>query len=288
MAHGIEKGSKAWELTKDCAEVAIQGNVPREAIIGIIDALQLGIPQREGTKQSIADFKESASNNARWKLRDEVTKACNNRHDAANAPSITTEAAAPTLAFDAASFNTAHCQRGDIEQRCTKRLGTGCSCRKCDPHAPLTSISCGGAPCRVAEALLASLPTEWLKSLSNRPTRLQLGEWVEVKRNGSTLCVGKVTKEQLFATGAYELQKYELSACNILTATNATHKHDPHSTDVTRRCHCYESKSATQYIGPIDSDRGDSTRYTIAGDTHSAHRTRRNSATQRHKRFTRC
>ena len=82
IAHGIDRKSKAWQLTSDCAEVAIQGQVPAEAIIGTLDALQVGIQHRQTEKQTVAEFKATTSHAARWRLRDWATTVCTRRHAA--------------------------------------------------------------------------------------------------------------------------------------------------------------------------------------------------------------
>ena len=68
-AHGIKRGSAAWRLTSDCAEVAIAGTVPAEAIIGMIDTTMLGVAHRSTVKQTIAEFKDTVPSDARWRLR---------------------------------------------------------------------------------------------------------------------------------------------------------------------------------------------------------------------------
>ena len=56
-------------LTSDCAEVAIAGTVPAEAIIGMIDTTMLGVAHRSTVKQTISEFKDTVPNDARWRLR---------------------------------------------------------------------------------------------------------------------------------------------------------------------------------------------------------------------------
>ena len=49
----------ASRLTSDCAEIAISGKVPAEAIIGSLDATTVGIHHRKTDKQTIADIPEA-------------------------------------------------------------------------------------------------------------------------------------------------------------------------------------------------------------------------------------
>ena len=86
LAHGIRKGTTEWRFCSDTAEVAIAGDIPREAIIGTLDALQLRIPHRQTATQTIAEFKATTSAAARWKLRDWAMHTCTQRHAAQGAP----------------------------------------------------------------------------------------------------------------------------------------------------------------------------------------------------------
>ena len=78
--------------------------MPAEAIIGMIDTTMLGVAHRSTVKQTIAEFKDTVPNDARWRLRAWAKHACARRHAARDAPTITTPASAPRFGWLAGAF----------------------------------------------------------------------------------------------------------------------------------------------------------------------------------------
>ncbi len=84
------------------------------------------------------------------------------------------------------------------------------------------------------------MPPHWLSAITEGERPLANGEWVEVRRNGSVLCVGRIMQPQLYAKAKCRITAYARGASNTLTPTDVTHEYEPSSTDVLTRCHCYQ------------------------------------------------
>ena len=249
-AAGIKPRDRAWRLTSDCAEVAIDGHVPKEAILGVINAKQFKVPSREGPRQTIQQFKDTTSNESRHAMRAWAQQICAARRVGPAIPKVTTPPCQPSIHFDTTAFRQDHCalsEGGHAQRsssaggRCTMHRDGSCNCRRCAPAVTprLSSANCGGTdPCNTIRSLLEDMPDAWLHALYRGTAPCSAGEWVRVIRNHTCICVGRITSPQLYTDGNATLQAYAHSATNTLTPTDTEHVYTACSTDRLERCVC--------------------------------------------------